>query len=133
MRFKRHMDLEHGLRQLDIVPLINVVFLLLLFFMLTSSFIVQPGINVLLPKAVTGETAQSETIELVVSAQNLIYFDGKILSVQELKILLAEAARRRQSVLLKADARASLGRAVEIWDMARDQGVAQVTIATNQE
>lgn len=39
MRFKRHMELEHGLKQIDIAPLIDVVFQLLIFFLLTSSFI----------------------------------------------------------------------------------------------
>ncbi len=46
MRFKRHMELEHGLKQIDIAPLIDVVFQLLIFFMLTSSFVIQPGIKV---------------------------------------------------------------------------------------
>ena len=50
-RFKRHIELEHG--RLDLAPLIDVVFLLLIFFMLTSSFVIQPSITINLPKAVT--------------------------------------------------------------------------------
>ena len=56
MKFKRHMELEHGLRQIDIAPLIDMVFQLLIFFMLTSSFIMQPGIKVNLPKAFPMDT-----------------------------------------------------------------------------
>ena len=58
MHFKRHMEVEHGLRQIDIAPLIDMVFQLLIFFMLTSSFVVQPGIKVNLPKAVTSEVVK---------------------------------------------------------------------------
>ncbi len=133
MRFRRHMELEHGLRQIDIAPLIDMIFQLLIFFMLTSSFVMQPGIKVNLPKAVTSEIVKPENIELVVSGENVIYFSGKVITAPELKNLLKQVAKRNQPVLIKADKHASLGRVVEIWDMARDLGITQVNIATNQE
>lgn len=133
MRFKGHMELEHGLRQIDIAPLIDMIFQLLIFFMLTSSFVMQPGIKVNLPKAVTSEAVKLENIEIVVSSENVIYFSGKVVTGQELKNLLKQVARRKQGILIKSDRRASLGRVVEIWDMCRELGVTQINIATNQE
>ncbi len=133
MRFRRHMKLEHGLKQIDIAPLIDIVFQLLIFFMLTSSFLIQPGIKVNLPKAVTSEVVKPQNIEVLVSGENVTYFNGKVVTTQELKNLLKQAAKKSQSILIKADRRASLGRVVEIWDMARDSGITQVNIATNQE
>lgn len=132
MRFKRHMELEHGLKQIDIAPLIDMVFQLLIFFMLTSSFVVQPGIKVNLPKAVTSETVKLENIELIVSGENVVYLNGKVLTSQELKKLLKQVAQRGQPILIKADRRTALGRVVEIWDMARDLGITQINIATTQ-
>lgn len=133
MRFKRHMELEHGLRQIDIAPLIDMVFQLLIFFMLTSSFVMQPGIKVNLPKAVTSEAVKLENIEIVVSSENVIYLDGRVLTLQELRVLFNQAAKRKQPILIKSDKRASLGRVVEVWDMAREIGITQINIATNQE
>ncbi len=133
MYFKRHMELEHGLRPIDIAPLIDIVFQLLIFFMLTSSFIMQPGIKVNLPKAVTSEVVKYENIEIIVSGENVTYFNGKVVTTQELNKLLKQAAKRDQFVLIKADRRASLGRVVEIWDTCRDLGITQINIATNQE
>ena len=133
MRFKRNVELEHGLRQIDITPLIDMVFQLLIFFMLTSSFVMQPGIKVNLPKAVTSEIVKFENIEILVSSENITYLNGKVVTTQELKNLLAQAAKRKQSILIKADKRASLGRVVEIWDLCRDLGIVQINIATNQE
>jgi biopolymer transport protein ExbD len=127
------MKLEHGLRQIDIAPLIDMVFQLIIFFMLTSSFVMQPGIKVNLPKAVTSEAVKYENIEIVVSSENVAYFSGKVITTDELKYLLKQAAKRKQSVLIKSDRHAALGRVVEIWDLARDLGIAQVNIATNQE
>ncbi|MFH1269647.1 MAG: biopolymer transporter ExbD [Candidatus Omnitrophota bacterium] len=133
MKFKRHIELEHGLKQIDIAPLIDMVFQLLIFFMLTSSFIMQPGIKVNLPKAVTSEVVKYENVEVVISSENVIYTNGKVITVQELKVLLKQTAKAKGSILIKADKRASLGRIVEVWDMCRDLGVTQINIATNQE
>ena len=133
MHFKGRMELEHGLKQIDIAPLIDIVFQLLIFFMLTSSFVMQPGIKVNLPKAVTSETVKFENIEILVTAENVTYLNGKVVTTQELKSLLKQAAKREQPILIKADRRAYLGRVVEIWDLARDLGVTQVNIATNQD
>jgi biopolymer transport protein ExbD len=127
------MELEHGLKQIDIAPLIDIVFQLLIFFMLTSSFIMQPGIKVNLPKAVTSETVKAENIEILLTSENVTYLNGKVVTNDELKASLKQAAKRNQTMLIKADRRASLGRVVEIWDMARDTGVTQINIATNQE
>ena len=133
MKFKRHVQLEHGLNQIDITPLIDMVFQLLIFFMLTSSFIMQPGIKVNLPKAVTSESVNAENVEIILSGENITYFNGKVVNTAELKQLLKQTAKRNQSALIKADRRASLGRVVEIWDLARDLGIAQVNIATDQD
>jgi biopolymer transport protein ExbD len=127
------MELEHGLKQIDIAPLIDMVFQLLIFFMLTSSFVMQPGIKINLPKAVTSEVVKYENIEIIVSGENVTYLNGKVITTQEVKNLLKEVAKRNQPILIKADKRASLGRVVEIWDIARDLGITQINIATNQE
>lgn len=132
MRFKGRMELEHGLKQIDIAPLIDIVFQLLIFFMLTSTFVMQPGIKVNLPKVVTSEVVKYENIEILVTSENVAYLNGRVATANELKSVLKSAAGNKQAVLIKADKRASLGRVVDIWDMARDLGVIQINIATNQ-
>ena len=132
MRFKRHMELEHGLGQIDIAPLIDMVFQLLIFFMLTSSFVLQPGIRVNLPRAVTSEVIKEESLVVIISSENVIYLNESVLTIAELKSHLRQAAKREKPILIKADRRASLGRVVEVWDLCRDLGITQVNIATNQ-
>jgi len=133
MRFKRHMELEHGLKQIDIAPLIDMVFQLLIFFMLTSSFVMQPGIKINLPKAVTSEAVKYENIEILISSENVIYLNSRVVTLQELKGSLKQIAKRNIPIIIKADKRASLGRAVEVWDLCRDLGISKINIATNQE
>ena len=133
MRFKGRMELEQGLKSMDIAPIINVIFLILIFLMFTQSFVTLPGLKVNLPKAATSEAIKPENIKLSLTADNVTYLNGKIVSNDELKSALGQIAKRSSTVIIIADRSTSLGRAVEIWDMARQAGVTQVNIATNQE
>ncbi|MBN2097707.1 MAG: biopolymer transporter ExbD [Candidatus Omnitrophica bacterium] len=130
MRFKGHVEFEKG--RLDIAPLIDVVFLLLIFFMLTSSYILQPGIRINLPKALTSEVIQKRNLVVTVSAEELIYLNNRPIALKDLKNRLQEAARENKALLIKADRRASLGKVVEIWDLSREAGLTQINIATEQ-
>lgn len=129
-RLKRRTEIRKG--QLDIAPLIDVVFLLLIFFMLTSNFVLQPGIRVRLPKAVTSEIIDSGNLVVSVTAQDLTYINYKPIQTAALEDLLTDAARAGSSVMIKADVGSSVGKIVEIWDLCRRAGIAKVNIATNQ-
>ena len=128
LKFKRHLKLDED--RLDVTPLIDVVFLLLIFFMLTSTFVLQPGIKVKLPKAITSEALKEENLVIVITAGGKIYLDNEIISSDELSAKLGEAAQDERAVLIKADQKISLGRVVEVWDLCRDVGITQVSIAT---
>ena len=130
-RLKRRTEIKKG--QLDIAPLIDVVFLLLIFFMLTSNFVVQPGIKVSLPKAVSSEVIRRENLVVTLTGQDLMFLNDQPVTVQDLEPQIRQAAQDNKTVLLKADAGASLGRVVEIWDLCRQAGVPQINIATNQK
>lgn len=133
MRFTRHTTIEHGLGQIDIAPMIDMVFQLLIFFMLTSSFIFQPGIKVNLPKAITSEVIKKESMVVTVSGEDVIYLGGKVVTMADLRQELGVAAQRQSPLLIKSDRRASLGRIVEVWDLCRELGITKINIATDQE
>ena len=133
-RLKRRTSLSKG--QLDVtmkVPLIDVMFNLLIFFMLTSNFVVQSGIKVHLPKAISSEVIKSENFVVTLTGQDLIFLNDEPVTIHELTDKIREAAGENKTLLLKADTDASLGRVVEIWDLCRQFGVAQINIATNQK
>ncbi|MDD4899924.1 MAG: biopolymer transporter ExbD [Candidatus Omnitrophica bacterium] len=133
MRFKGRMELEHGLKPIDIAPVINVIFLLLMFFMITPSFTTDSAITVNLPKAVTSEAVNYGDTQLVVSADNRIFLDGSAVTLDDLKGRLKAMAKRNLAILIKADSRANLGKIVEIWDTCKLMGIKQISIATGQQ
>lgn len=132
MRFKPHVEWEKGQRAIDIAPLIDVVFQLLIFFMLTSSFIFQPGIKIKLPKAVTSEVIREEALVVVITADNQIFLKKKPVTLQQLKSKL-KLQRKDRPLLIKADKKASLGTVVDVWDICREVNINQINIATTQE
>jgi biopolymer transport protein ExbD len=130
MKFKRRAKLEKGM--LDLTPMVNIFFLLFVFFLFTSSFIFQPGIRVSLPKAVTSEVVQQDNVVLTITRDDRIYLEDKEISQAELDSRLKVLNKDKMGLLIKADSRAPLGRIVQIWDACRREGVSQVNIATNQ-
>ena len=133
-RLKRRTSLSKV--QIDVtmkVPLIDVMFNLLIFFLLTSNFVFQPGIQVSLPKAITSQAINSENIVITVTGQDLFFLNDSPITIDDLVVTLKAAAKENKSLLLKADTHASLGRVVEIWDLCRELGIPQINIATNQK
>ncbi len=130
MKFKRRLKIEKGL--IDLTPMVNVFFLLFIFFLFTSSFIFQPGIQVSLPKAVTSEVMRLDNVTITVTKDDKIYLEDRQITRDELASRLRILAKEKMGLLIKADSRAPLGRIVEIWDVCRTEGVTQINIATNQ-
>ena len=126
------MNVESGFQQILFVPFINVIFLILIFFLLTTSFTFQSGIDVGLPKSAPSDTIQEKNFIITVTGEDVIYFKNALLTVEELKHELAALTDKKgHSVLIKADRRASMGRIVDVWDLCRQFGVEKINIATN--
>jgi biopolymer transport protein ExbD len=130
MKFKRRLKIEKGM--IDLTPMVNIFFLLFIFFLFTSSFIFQPGIKVSLPRAVTSEVMRQDNITLTITKDDKIYLEDKQITQDELTLRLRILAKENMGLLIRADNRAPLGRIVEIWDTCRKEGVSQINIATNQ-
>ncbi len=130
MKFKRRVFLETG--KLDIAPLINVVFLLLIFFMLTSSFILQPGVRVNLPRAVTSEVLMKDVLVVAVTEAGDVYVNDRPATHDELVSRVKMASRDKRAILIKADKNVNLGKVIDIWDLCRQEDVRQISVATTQ-
>jgi len=132
MEFERRKKIR---TLLDIAPLIDVVFLLLIFFMLSSHFVTHPGIKITLPTAVSAPLHPEENIVIHVAGDNSIFLNGKEVSLAdlfgELKPKIDEAGEK--SVVIKADQKIDLGLAVQIMDIAREADAQALVISTKTE
>lgn len=114
----------------DIAPLIDVVFLQLIYFMLTSSFIMHPGIRITLPKAATSQTVSSSQLVITLTKDHVIYWGGdEVVTLKELRGRLARADAGTP-VLIRSDRYAYVDKLIQLWDLCREVGFREVHIAT---
>ena len=124
---KMRLSIKKG--PVDLAPLVDVVFLLLLFFMLTKSFIVEPAIKVNLPREEKVETEPVSDLSITVLHDGKIYLQGKRVKMIELKELLEDIDPKNRLVI-KADRNARHGIIVRIIGMAKKVGLTRISIAT---
>jgi len=133
MRFNKRYSIVKG--DLNITPLIDMVFLQLIYFMLTSSFIMQPGIKINLPKAATTENLPKNEITVSIAAEGTIFYDDLPVTLEQLENLFyAEAAKNADTTLLiKGDKKAEYGIAVTVMDTARRRGINKIAVVTTSK
>lgn len=114
------MKLQSSARLLDgpfsLAPLIDVVLLLLIFFLLGSTFVMQPGVQIDLPDGLTGLGSPHGRRVLTITSAGEIYFDEQLTDLAALPSSLETFARKGvdQTVVIKADARVSHGTVMEV-------------------
>lgn len=117
---------------MNIAPLMDVVFLLLLFFMLTSHLIQEPAIKIRLPESKTAE-AQNEQVKTILITKNAeVYFMDKRVDIGNLQRAIAESAAggAKDFVRIKADRKADVGLLVKVIDEVKLSGITNFSIIT---
>jgi len=117
------------------VAMADMIFLLLIFFLLSSSFIIQTGIRVDLPQVTAPEKQPPKDVEVTLTAEEKVYLGDLEVPWSQLRERLAERLGQSTSktVVIKGDARVELGRTVEVMDLARQLGARQLAIAAQPE
>ena len=117
---------------IDISSMIDVVFLLLLFFLVTSTFLEAPGINLDLPDAKSSSSEKLENIKLIISRYNQFILNGEQVKKEEFKNKLQSALEKDNSktLIIEADEKTDYGLVVHFIDVARLIGIKNLIIAT---
>lgn len=118
---------------INIVPFVDIVLVLLIIFMVTSTAIVRAAIKVDLPTAATAGSSVEQTVNLVVTADLQLLLDGDELSREQAQTLIAQMARKNPNLqaVISADKRLPYGDVVSIIDLIKSSGVS--TFALNIE
>jgi biopolymer transport protein ExbD len=118
---------------LDLTPLIDVIFQLLIFFLLTASFITTPNLGVELPKAsAKAATTQQQDLVVVVTRTGQIQYDKQDVTLEQLagKLRKIHAKRPDARVLIQADRKSYHGTVVKVMDLAKTIGFRRLGVAT---
>ena len=131
MRFKRHEDDRGG--QFELISMTDIVFLLLIFFMISTTFVdLGSHLDIQLPEAPGGETehtAQSYLIEM--GMQNALLLDGTPVQLHEIAEKLTEnrTPGRRDSVVIRADKRLPYGEVMAVLGLVQQTQIRDIAVA----
>ncbi len=117
---------------LNMTPLIDTVFLLLIFFILSSHFISEKGFKIKLPKAAHAQQQKDGNITIFVRSEKEIFIDNDLVVIDEMEEKLRPRIAKSDSgnVLIKADEKTDLKLAVRIMDIAKAAGASGLVIST---
>jgi biopolymer transport protein ExbD len=117
----------------DLTPMIDVVFKLMIFLMVTAVFAVTPGLDIKLPEAEEAQAPEKENLFIVVDQDGNMKLNHKAVTFSNLKEELQ--AKRKQldnttMIIIQGDERSTHGQIVQVMDIARQVGIVDQIIAT---
>lgn len=122
---------KKGAVELNIAPLIDMVFILLIFFLVTTSFVKETGIDVNRPTASTATAQSKATILIAVDNQNRIFMDHREIDIRAVRANTERALAENPdgSVVVVADRQSDTGVAIQVMDGCRLAGASSVSLA----
>ena len=120
---------------INMSPLIDLVFLLLIFFMVTTSFVRETGIDVQRPAASTATLTENGNILVAVSKEGTLHFDGKKIDLRSLRSHITRALSENPegSVVIVADKISYTGLVIQVMDQCRLAGARRVSLAASKK
>jgi biopolymer transport protein ExbD len=125
---------RRSFEMMDMIPMFDIVFLLLLFFAITSSFDVQSGIKVKLPTAVSSTKEVQRNHTIFITRDNLVFLNDKEISLQNLPKKLSGILTKDKEfvVVIKADESVSYGLVIKVMGIAKKAGAKKLIVGVRK-
>ena len=117
--------------EINLSPMIDCIFILLIFFIVTTVFVEEPGIEIYKPNATTDEKLEKNSIIIAVSADNKVVYGGKEVGISGVGARVRQIlARDELPVIIQADARADHGVFSDVWSEVKNAGAKKISVST---
>lgn len=133
MRYRQKR--QEVVENLNLTPLIDVLFVLLIFFMVTTTFVKEMGLDINRPSAASATKASSKVIRVYVDKDSAIYIDNQLVQLWAMQSKLRDLLRdsSESSVLVIADNTIPVDVLINVVDECRMSGVKDVAVSTTKE
>lgn len=126
----RRSEAEDEAGAIDLTPMLDVVFIMLIFFIVTASFIKEPGVDIDRPDATTAIGVKTPIL-VAITGDNKVWINKSEIDVRQIKtqlqILISETPKGR--VVIQADKEASIKTLTEVAQIARELGVGNISVS----
>ena len=135
MKILTQLPQEEDDSAIDLTPMLDVVFIMLIFFIVTASFIKEAGIDVSRPQAETAVKQDKANIFIALSPSGEIWIDRKNVPTSQLKATIEKlkAENPQGAVIIQADRDSKSKQLMQVMDAARDAGITQIAVATEAQ
>jgi biopolymer transport protein ExbD len=128
---RRHGGHRFETTHIDMVPMVDCIMVLVIFLMVSSSFVNDPGVEVQKPDVVGALSSEQNALLIAIAADNRIFFDGQEIRSDQVAAVLKQAAvGRAPSLIVRGDRSSSLGVFAEVYTEAKRAGIKDVQFAT---
>ncbi|MGE0408663.1 MAG: ExbD/TolR family protein [Amphiplicatus sp.] len=121
-----------GEDDVNVTPLLDIVFIMLIFFIVTSTFVKEPGVEINRPEAMTAEKQKLASILVAVTADDEIWINKEEVTLEEVRGAVEQLRREnpKGTAVLQIDAKAKSRFLVEVVNQIRDAGVTDIAVST---
>ena len=129
-------DEETIMSEINMTPLIDIMLVLLIIFMVTSTAALESGLDTELPKTqITNEKKQDEILIITLDKDGKVAIAGKTIADADIGVAIATSLKqlKTESVILEGDTKAFLGKAVQLMDLAKTAGAKNFSIAADED
>lgn len=129
-------DGEDIMADINVTPLIDIMLVLLIIFMVSSSISLNSGLDIKVPQTSSNtKSSESDVVIISLDSDGVMAIQGEKTSAERVKEVLSDAIQQSTSktVILEGDSAATLGRTVEIMDLAKEMGALKFSIAATQK
>lgn len=130
---KQHASTESDDSTIDMTPMLDIVFIMLIFFIVTTSFVKESGVTVSRPSAETAAEDKKGNIMVAIKPNGEIWIDKRAVDVRSLRanVEKLKAESPESGVVIQADTDARTGILVQVMDQIRLAGVVNISIAAD--
>jgi len=120
--------------KIDLSPMIDCIFILLIFFVVTTVFVEEPGIEVTKPDALMDARLPKNSIIIAISADNKVVYGGKELGIAGVGARVRQLLVKEQlPVIIQADSKADHGVFSSLWSEVRNAGAKRISVSTRND
>ena len=121
--------------QIDLTPMLDVLFFMLIFFIVTSTFVKESGVDVTRPEAETAVVTESNSIQIGISAANQIFMDKRQIDKRAIRANVEKSLAENPgaAVIIVADQDSNTSTLIDVMDQARMAGATSVSVAAEND